>query len=203
MVGPKNSGLTENFYTEYNKICAKIKSAISQALSIKGKRIWALEQFQLRKKVNSYESPICSQSKKKKLERNSKTDWETNQFFANVYFDERFSIQPVIIAWKILWQKWWDDCETNKFFAKCIFMKGFRFNLLSLLVKFDGRTDVKKIIPSNVKLDIQIWRKAIKGRHGPPCPWHNWRPLTSEPLNFYIWCSRRCTSIITRNYEGS
>jgi hypothetical protein len=39
MVGPKNSGLTEKFYTEYNKICAKIKSAISQALSIKEKRI--------------------------------------------------------------------------------------------------------------------------------------------------------------------
>jgi hypothetical protein len=40
------------------------------------------------------------------------------------------------------------------------FMKGFRFNILALLNKFEGK-EGKKIIPNSVKEDLWVWKKCI------------------------------------------
>jgi hypothetical protein len=40
------------------------------------------------------------------------------------------------------------------------FMKGFRFNILALLNKFEGKKG-KKLIPEIVKHDLNIWKKCI------------------------------------------
>jgi hypothetical protein len=40
-------------------------------------------------------------------------------------------------------------------------MKGFRFNLLQLLGKFDGVDGEKKIVNEDLKQDLWIWKKTI------------------------------------------
>jgi hypothetical protein len=41
-------------------------------------------------------------------------------------------------------------------------MKGFRFNLLELLKKFENDGNSKKFIPSNLKADLNIWKNFVK-----------------------------------------
>ena len=47
------------------------------------------------------------------------------------------------------------------FAQSCDFMKGFRFNLLQLLGKFDGVDGEKKIVNEDLKQDLWIWKKTI------------------------------------------
>jgi len=59
------------------------------------------------------------------------------------------------------------------------FMKGFRFNILALLNKFEGKFG-RKIIPGAVKSDLVIWKKCIgESKNGLPL-----RELFGEPLLF-------------------
>jgi len=43
----------------------------------------------------------------------------------------------------------------------CEFMKGFRFNLLKLLGKFEGTIGEKKLVTNELKHDLWIWKKTI------------------------------------------
>jgi len=45
-------------------------------------------------------------------------------------------------------------------------MKGFRFNLLQLLKKFEGNENARKLIGKEVKDDLWVWKKAIATSHG-------------------------------------
>lgn len=49
------------------------------------------------------------------------------------------------------------------FAQSCEFMKGFRYNLLELLKKFEGNEKTRKLIGQNVKDDLWIWKKVISG----------------------------------------
>ena len=58
--------------------------------------------------------------------------------------------------------------ELQKLFGKLAnigqmfeFMKGYRFNILSLMAKFGGQENVQKIINQDVKEDLWVWKKAI------------------------------------------
>jgi hypothetical protein len=42
------------------------------------------------------------------------------------------------------------------------FMKGFRFNLLELLKKFEGDTKSRKFVPATLKRDLHIWKNFVK-----------------------------------------
>ncbi len=144
MVSPKNSGLTEKFYAEYSKICAKINLPLAKPCPLKEKAFGPSNNgtvlgIQFNSKNLTWSISAEKESKLLRI-----IDQFTKQKTCNLK-----EIQKLI-------------GKLTDFSQMCVFMKGFRFNLLSLLVKFDGRADVKKIIPSNVKADIQIWRKAIK-----------------------------------------
>jgi hypothetical protein len=52
------------------------------------------------------------------------------------------------------------------FAQMCEFMKGFRYNLLQLLKKFEGDETAKKLIGTEVKEDLWVWKKAIATSHG-------------------------------------
>ena len=59
------------------------------------------------------------------------------------------------------------------------FMKGFRFNILALLNKFEGKSG-RKIIPGAVKRDLVIWKKCVgESKKGLPL-----RELFGEPPLF-------------------
>lgn len=60
--------------------------------------------------------------------------------------------------------------EVQKLFGKLAnigqmfeFMKGYRFNILSLMAKFMGQENIQKIINQDVKEDLWVWKKAISG----------------------------------------
>ncbi len=144
MVSPKNSGLTEKFYAEYSKICAKINLPLAKPCPSKEKAFGPSNNGTVLGIQFDSKNLTWSISAEKKSKLLRIIDQFAKQKTCNLK-----EIQKLI-------------GKLTDFSQMCIFMKGFRFNLLSLLVKFDGKADVKKIIPSNVKADIQIWRKAIK-----------------------------------------
>jgi hypothetical protein len=65
----------------------------------------------------------------------------------------------------------------------CKFMKGFRFNLLQLLKKFEGDESARKLIEKEVKEDLWVWKKAIAiSDGGLPVGGLFWRAATESGL---------------------
>jgi len=161
MVASKESGLTEKFTTAYKNICEKLNVPLA---------------------------PPC---------KNHEKAFEPSTFgtVLGVHFDSE------TMEWCISREKELALQETIDFFLRsktCTlkqiqklhgklanfaqsmeFMKGFRYNILALLNKFEGQEGTK-IIPESVRRDLWVWKKCIAdSRNGFPI-----QELLGEPPLF-------------------
>jgi hypothetical protein len=168
MVSPKNSGLTEKFYTEYRNICAKINLPLAEQCPLNEKAFGPTNTGTVLGINFNSKNLTWSLSTEKKEKLFQIIDNFTNQKTCNLK-----EIQKLI-------------GKLTDFSQMCCFMKGFKYNLLSLLKKFEDKDDCKKIITANVKHDIQIWKKAIEAASfGLPIP----GIVDEPPLNHLTFIS--------------
>ena len=153
MIGPQDSKLTETFYAAYQNLCSDINIPLATPCP-KHEKAFEPSTFGTVLGIHFNSETLTwsvSKAKKNKL-------LHLIHAFSTSNTCNLKDIQRLI-------------GKLTDFAQMCTFMKGYKFNLLSLLHKFNGNPSLRKLIPANVKSDLAIWRQAIETAfNGLPIP---------------------------------
>jgi hypothetical protein len=144
IVSPKGSKLTEKFYKTYKEICADLGIPLAEECPQKEKAFKPTTKGTVLGLIFNSENLSWSINKEKV---------NSILHILNTFLKGRTC---TLSDAQILHGK------LSDFAQACTFMKGFRFNLLELLKKFENDNNSKKFIPSNLKADLNIWKNFVK-----------------------------------------
>jgi len=78
----------------------------------------------------------------------------------------------------------------------CSFLKGFRFQLVRLLGRFEHDESGTRTIPNSLKTDLWVWKKSITHMRGG-------RPLPAPPVGPPLTCLKFVSDAAGAVYEGT
>ncbi len=144
IVSPKGSKLTEKFYTAYKEICTEIGIPLAEECPRNEKAFGPSTQGTVLGLIFNSENLTWSISKEKV---------GGILHILDTFLERRTCTLTDV---QILHGK------LSDFAQACSFMKGFKFNLLELLKKFENDCNGRKFIPAALKVDLNIWKNFVK-----------------------------------------